>query len=263
MSITKEELVRCIETIAPKELMESWDNTGIQLDVGHREINRILVCLDICSETIEEAIEEDCEYIISHHPLMFSPIQRVSKEDAVGRYLIKLIRNNISVYSSHTSFDSTAGGNNDFLAEKLGLREVETPEEEPVMRAGILPEPVSLQSFCERVDLEIMGGTGLRYCGKEEKEISKVGICTGAGADLMDTALSLGCDVLVTGDVKYHEFQRAEQLGIALIDAGHYETEIFFNENMAEKLQQVLGGSARVIPSKTQPNCLKKFAGMV
>ena len=216
MSITKEELVRCIETIAPKELMESWDNTGIQLDVGHREINRILVCLDICSETIEEAIEEDCEYIISHHPLMFSPIQRVSKEDAVGRYLIKLIRNNISVYSSHTSFDSTAGGNNDFLAEKLGLREVDTPEEEPVMRAGILPEPVSL-----------------------------------------------GCDVLVTGDVKYHEFQRAEQLGIALIDAGHYETEIFFNENMAEKLQQALGGSARVIPSKTQPNCLKKFAGMV
>ena len=136
MSITKEELVRCIETIAPKELMEPWDNTGIQLDVGHREINRILVCLDICSETIEEAIEEDCEYIISHHPLMFSPIQRVSKEDAVGRYLIKLIRNNISVYSSHTSFDSTAGGNNDFLAEKLGLREVETPEEEPVMQIG-------------------------------------------------------------------------------------------------------------------------------
>lgn len=263
MSITKEELVRCIETIAPKELMESWDNTGIQLDVGHREINRILVCLDVCSETIEEAIEEDCEFIVSHHPLLFSPIRRVSKEDAVGRYLIKLIRNNISVYSSHTSFDSTAGGNNDFLADKLGLTEVETPAEEPVMRTGKLPEAVSLRAFCERVDLEIMGGKGLRYSGKDEQEIRKVGICTGAGADLMDTAVELGCDVLVTGDVKYHEFQRAEQMGLALIDAGHYETEIFFNENMAEKLQLALGGSVRVIPSKTQPNCLKIFSGMV
>ena len=263
MSVSKEELIRIIEDIAPKELMESWDNTGIQVDVGPQEINRILVCLDVCSETIEEAIQEDCEFIVSHHPLLFSPVRRVSKEEAMGRYLIRLIKNNISVYASHTSFDSVQGGNNDFLAEKLRLRQIRIPEETPIMRVGVLPSAMSLSRFCELVDREIMGLQGLRYAGSEEKQVKTVGICTGAGADLMDAALMQGCDVLVTGDVKYHEFQQAEQKGIALVDAGHYETEIFFNGNMAEKLQKALGDKARVIPSKMQSNALKKFTSMI
>ena len=85
MSMTKEELIRCIESIAPKELMEDWDNTGIQLDVGHREINRVLVCLDICSETIEEAIQEDCEFIVSHHPMIFAPVRCDRPQQAAAR----------------------------------------------------------------------------------------------------------------------------------------------------------------------------------
>lgn len=259
MSMTKEELIRCIESIAPKELMEDWDNTGIQLDVGHREINRVLVCLDICSETIEEAIQEDCEFIVSHHPMIFAPIRCVSREDAVGRYLIKLIRNNISVYAAHTSFDSCVGGNNDYLAELIGLADIKTPEQAPVMRTGILMRPVTLRQFCELADRKITGGKGLRYSGDDEKMIRTVGICTGAGADLLDGAAKLGCDVLVTGDVKYHDAQRALQLGIALIDAGHYGTEIYFNKNMAEKLQAAAGGRVRVIPSASQENWLKEI----
>ena len=260
MSMTKEELIRCIEAIAPKELMEDWDNTGIQLDVGHREINRVLVCLDICSETIEEAIQEDCEFIVSHHPMIFAPIRSVSREDAVGRYLIKLIRNNISVYAAHTSFDSGAGGNNDYLAELLGLAEIRTPEQTPVMRTGILLRPVTLKQFCELADRKITEGKGLRYAGDDDRMIRTVGICTGAGADLLEGAAKLGCDVLVTGDVKYHDAQRAEQLGIALIDAGHYGTEIYFNKNMAEKLQAAAGDRVRVIPSASQQNWLKEIA---
>lgn len=259
MSINKKELIKIIEEIAPSELMESWDNTGMQISVENETVNRILVCLDICEDTVNEAIEKGCDFIVSHHPLIFSPMRSIKWDDPKGRLAIRLISRGISAYASHTSFDSVSGGNNDYIAELLELEDVCVPEEEPVMRTGALKEAVSLRQLCETVNSRIMKGAGLSYTGDLDREVRKVGICTGAGADLMSVASAHGCEVLVTGDVKYHDFQRGDELGISIIDAGHFETEIFFAENMGNKLAEKLGNSAEVVKAENQKNWLKRF----
>lgn len=263
MSIDKKQLVKVIEEIASPELMEPWDNTGMQISAGDDEVKKILVCLDVCDETVDEAVKKECDFIVSHHPMFFDGIKCIDQETAKGRHIVKLISNGISVYSSHTSFDTVFGGNNDRLAEILDLKAVCAPEEDPIMRTGELPEAMKLSELCGLVDKNIMNGKGLSYSGDPDKEVRTVGICTGAGASLMNSAFALGCDVLITGDVKYHDFQKADELGISIIDAGHYETEILFAENMGNKLKEALEGKAEVIPADSQKNCLKRYYSMV
>lgn len=259
MSINKSELIRIIEEIAPSELMESWDNTGMQISVENEEVKRILVCLDICEDTVNEAIDKECDFVVSHHPLIFSPMKSIKWDNSKGKLAIKLISQGISAYASHTSFDSVSGGNNDYIAKLLELDDVSIPEEDPVMRTGYLKEAKSLKQLCETVNMKIMNGNGLSYSGNLDKTVKKIGICTGAGADLMGVASAHGCDVLVTGDVKYHDFQRGDELGISIIDAGHFETEIFFVENMGNRLLEKLDNRAEVVKSEMQKNCLKRF----
>ena len=261
MSVQRERLILAIEEIAPPELMEDWDNTGIQLLTGKTEVDRILVCLDICEETIAEAVENRCDFMVSHHPMFFSGIKYINENTVEGRNIMTLIREGISVYSSHTAFDTASGGNNDYLAEQIGLEAVWAPEEEPILRVGKISSLASpdLKEFCALINEKIAGGKGLRYSGDLTREIRTVGICTGAGASLLEKAAALGCDVLLTGDVKYHDTQRAEALGIALIDGGHFETEIFFAENMSRQLRDALGDQAEILPAKSQKNTLKRF----
>ena len=259
MSREVNKLISIIEEIAPKELMEEWDNTGVQILTDKNEVKRILVCLDVCDETVDEAIENGCDFIVSHHPLIFSGIKRIDVGSAKGRYIIKLIKNDICVYSSHTSFDTAIGGNNDYLAKLLGLNDVRVPEAEPIMRVGSLSKPMQMKEVCTLVNERIMNNKGLSYSGELEREIKAVGICTGAGVSLMDAAIKEGCELLITCDVKYHDFQRAEELGISIIDAGHFETEIHFCENMKDKLEKRLNNEAEVIASQAQKNSLKRF----
>lgn len=263
MSINKKHLISMIEEIAPPELMEPWDNTGVQISAGGTDVNRILVCLDVCEETVNEAVEKNCDFIVSHHPMFFEGIKSIDQDTAKGSYIVKLITNGISVYSSHTSFDTVEGGNNDYLAQVLGIEEVCIPEEEPIMRTGKLPEKMKLSKLCGLINSAVMNEKGLSFSGNPDDEVLKAGICTGAGASLMNTACELGCDVLITGDVKYHDFQKADELGLKVIDAGHYETEIFFAENMGAKLQAVLKGKAEVFPAKSQKNSLKRYYSVV
>ncbi|MBQ3185850.1 MAG: Nif3-like dinuclear metal center hexameric protein [Firmicutes bacterium] len=243
--------------------MEVWDNTGIQISAGSEEVSRVLVCLDVCDETVDEAVEKNCDFIVSHHPMFFEGIKSITEDNAKGRQIIKLITNGISVYSSHTSFDTVQGGNNDYLANIIGLNSVTAPEEEPIMRVGRLEKPAAMRDLCDLVNREIMKGKGLSYAGELDSIVHTVGICTGAGASLMSAACRSGCDVLITGDVKYHDYQRADELGIKIIDAGHYETEILFTENMGEKLKALLGDKVEIIPCPMQKNSLKRYDCMV
>ena len=258
--MTKEELIRIIEEIAPPDLAEDWDNTGVQILADDKPVKKILTCLDICDETVEEAVEEGCDFILSHHPMFFSQVKQIDIRRSAGARAIKLINNGISVYSAHTSFDTAEGGNNDFLAEALGLSDVEPCEEEPILRTGVFAGgPYRLGEILELLDEKIMGGKGLTFTGNPETLISKAAICTGAGSEFADLAKTLGCDLLITGDVKYHEFQHAGEIGIAVADAGHFETEILFCENAAKALAGKIGGEAEIISSKKQQSPLKRY----
>ncbi len=231
-----------IERLAPTSLAEPWDNVGLMVGDEEQEINKILICLDVTSENIRIAAEQKCDLIISHHPLLFSPLKSVTEQTIQGSIVRTLIKNNISVYSAHTNLDKADGGMNDALAEKLGLDEVRSffPDEyedrDNIGRIGVLENPVELTDFVSFVK-SILGCRTIRSLGIPTEEIQTVALCTGAGGDGILTAYRAGADVYVTSDIKHHEAQLAFELGLNLIDAGHFETENIICEFMKEYLE--------------------------
>jgi len=254
-----------IESIAPVQLQEPWDNSGIMIGFRDEPVKKILTCLEINEEIVKEAEECGADMIVTHHPLIFSSIKSLCTCNYKDRLIIRMIRNGISVYSCHTPFDKVKGGNNDIIAEKLGLtavknlngEEVETAakmadkkDEADIGRIGQFGSAIKLKDVISLITSNLnMSIRQLRVTGDLNTEITKIGICTGAGSDLMGMAANQGCQLFVTGDVKYHEAQTAIEEGICLIDAGHYGTEKFFGENMKDKLQKKLGSSVEVIAS--------------
>lgn len=255
MAIKFDDMINAIEQIAPKYLQESWDNSGIQIATGKLEIEKVLTSLELTDEIVEEAIREDADMIITHHPLIFGGIKSIDFHSPIGSMIIKLINAGISVYSSHTPFDKIEGGNNDYLAELIGLRDIsgftDGDEVDMIGRIGILQHPAMLSSVVDMLAEALnMDVSEIRFVGDPNQMITTVGLCTGAGADLMGLAAENGCQLFITGDLKYHDAQNAKAQGIAVIDAGHYGTEKTFADNFADKLRSVIGDKAEIIESK-------------
>lgn len=249
-----------VREAAPEPLQESWDNSGVQiLTDKDQEIRAILTCLEINDDVVEEAVKKKADLVVTHHPLFFSRLSSVRSDDIVGAQAIELIRHSISVYSAHTSFDSAARGTNQDLAEKLGLRDIVPmypSESDPAAgmgRYGVYQESLSFSAFLEKVK-EVCGQSLIRPAGVPPVSVRKVALCTGAGSEFMDDAHASGADVYLTGDVKYHEARHAYDLGMCVIDAGHYGTEILFAENMAALLRESLGDSVQILVSETDIN---------
>ncbi|MBQ6555676.1 MAG: Nif3-like dinuclear metal center hexameric protein [Firmicutes bacterium] len=223
------EIIALMEQLAPADLAESWDNVGLLVGDKNAEVKKILFALDATDEVIAEAIEIGADMIITHHPLIFKGVNAVNTDTALGRRIIKLIKNNISVYSAHTNFDIAEGGTNSTLAQLIVLENSEglIPAGESFLgKVGDLPHPMSLKDLSSLI-MDKLNAPALNITGAEDKIIKRVGLCTGSGADrsFMLAAKSKGCDVYITGDVKYHDAQFAADLDIALIDATHYYTE--------------------------------------
>ncbi len=258
--ITIQEALEAVRTVAPEELQESWDNSGVQIltDPG-ASVERILTCLEISDSVVEEAVRKKADLIVTHHPLFFSKLSAVRADDVAGAQTIRLIRNSISLYSAHTSFDSAAHGTNQDLAEKLGLKDIcpmypsETDPAAGMGRYGTFEEPVPFDEFLRKVT-EVCGQSLIRCAGKAPEMVRKAALCTGAGSEFMDDAFAGGADVYLTGDVKYHEARHADDLGKCVIDAGHYGTEVLFAENMAALLRDRLGDQAEILVSETDIN---------
>lgn len=257
-----------MERIAPKGLQESWDNSGFNIAFEESEVKNILTCLEIDERVISEARNNRCNVIVTHHPLIFTGIKILKSGDFQGKLIMRLIDNGISVYSCHTPFDKVKGGNNDMLTKLLGLSGVKNLDGEDVMsadkmigqtsesdigRIGKLKKTMSLEDMillvCGSLKLR---QSQLRISGDLSSEIKTVGICAGAGAEFIPKAQEQGCDLFITGDVKYHQAQEAAARGICIIDAGHYGTEKIFADNMKDKIVRELDGKvgAEVITSE-------------
>lgn len=226
------EIIDVMEMIAPPELAEEWDNPGLMVGMQNQEIKKVLVSLDLNMEVVEEATENDVDLVITHHPLIFHPLKRIDNP-----VLIKLIQRNICVYSAHTNLDAAQGGVNDALAAALHLKQVQA---EGMLRYGKI-EPISLSEW-EKSVREHLQVSALRVSGDPETVISQVAVLGGSGGGFVQQASQLGCDVLVTGEASYHHAQQAQELGIALIAAGHYETETVVVPNLADRLKLMLQG---------------------
>ncbi len=261
MAIEIEELCMILNTISPENLSETWDHSGIQLKTGLKHIATILVSLDITEEVIDEAVLCKADMIITHHPLIFSELYKIDNNTVIGSSIIKLIKANISVYASHTAFDNAKDGNNDYLAKLLGCDSViflnEGAEEENSSKLGRicrLDSPITLTEMAKKIKKVLSIEAPLNCVGNPQSLVQKVAICTGAGADLIDYAKAAGCDLFITGDVRYHDAQRAKGIGLALIDAGHYHTEKIFIKNMANQLRDKIKNKATILESKVDQN---------
>ncbi|NLT48744.1 MAG: Nif3-like dinuclear metal center hexameric protein [Clostridiales bacterium] len=261
MAIKVDELLDHLRIIAPRELEEEWDNGGFQINMQNQQVKRILVTLEITNAVIEEAAKRKADFVITHHPLLMKKIDVVDAGTLTGNYIVKLIRHGITVYAAHTSFDSVFGGNNDYLADLLDLQKVRrlkvwTPlgDKEIVGRMGTFAEPMTLREAASLVESVLNLAEPPKVVGNPNATIRTVGICTGAGGDSIDAAIENGCDLFITGDVKHHQAQKAREMGLNIIDAGHFGTEYIFTQNFAEKLKKAVGDQVEILESNVIVN---------
>lgn len=250
-----------MDEIAPLSLQEEWDNSGLQIDYGNEDVERILVALEITGDVIEEAITKKANMIVVHHPLIFNPLHSINHKKIEGDYLIRLIRNGIAVYASHTCFDAARNGNNDYLMELLGIQRfsrLNIPgkgfEDSALARVGMLHEPILFSKFIEKLSLVLKNPGGIKVSGDNGRLVQKIAVCTGAGGEYYAGAVASNADVFVSGDIKHHEAQAARELGLCIVDAGHYGTEQIFVQNMADQLRQKSVGELTVMLTEVIQN---------
>lgn len=256
MEATVNDIIKVMDGIAPPNLAEPWDNVGLLVGRSSNTVKKLMVALDVSPEVVEQAVEHKVQMLVTHHPVIFDPIKKMTDRSWQHKLLLDCAENKIAVYSAHTSLDSVLGGVNDVLAEKIGLlhTEVLVPAaggEAGLGRVGCLHEPMTLQEFSEKIktvlklDNIIAGDAGRR--------VSKVAVCGGAGAEFIDEALAAGADTFVTGDVKYHTAQNSVYSGLNIIDATHQGTELPMINTLADRIALRLtsgGFNAQVLVAK-------------
>lgn len=240
-----------LEQFAPLETAESWDNVGLLLGDSAWEIDSIITCLTLTPDVAAEAIDRNVGLIVTHHPILFQARQKITADSVEGRMILDLAAIHVAVYSPHTAFDSAVRGINQQWGEQLGLQNIEPlrpftessqEEKSPgAGRCGELKQTVSLEHLIEQVK-EICHIQQLQFVGDPAQEIKKVGIACGAAAQFMHEAASLNCDVLITGEARFHACLEARSKPVSLILVGHYASERFACERLATILQSEFPG---------------------
>lgn len=239
------EIINIIEETYPKEAALSFDNVGLQAGRHDKEVKRIYLALDATEEVIRGAEAFHAEMLITHHPLIFSPLKSVTDDNFVSRRILELIQKDISYYAMHTNYDVLGMA---ALAERiLGLQEAQVLDvtaeiggrEEGIGRIGILEKSMTLKECCayvkERLSLEFV-----KVSGDPDQQVQRLAISPGSGKSAIAPAIAKGADVLVTGDIGHHDGLDAWEQGLAVIDAGHYGTEYIFMEDMKRFLEERL-----------------------
>jgi dinuclear metal center YbgI/SA1388 family protein len=222
-----------LESWAKLSFAESYDNVGLHVGSANRVVSRALVALDLTPDVVEEAVQLGASMILTHHPLLFRAAPRILDSDFIGQLILRLARENITLYSIHTNLDAAHGGVSIALADILGLGDISFLQPDADNTSGMgaigqLSRPQTLDAFMEHLRIKLNTPV-LRYAGSTETQVSTVAVCGGSGGSLIEAALEAGADVYVTADLSYHRF--FEVLGpdghyrMALVDAGHYETE--------------------------------------
>lgn len=228
---------------SPEKYALSWDNPGLLAGRWDREVKKIFIALDATDTIIEQAVQQSADMLITHHPLVFSAIKKINTDDFIGRRIIKLIQNDICLFAMHTNFD--VKGMADFAAEYLKLSDIQvldiTNEEneniDGIGRVGKLPKQMTLGQCADYVK-NCFGLENVKVFGDLCKVIDIAAISPGSGKGMSDFAVQKGAQVLITGDIDYHEGIDAIAKGISIIDAGHYGIEYIFVLFMKEYLEK-------------------------
>ena len=220
---TNRDVFNTLCELAPLSLQMGFDNAGFQLGHLDAPVSRVLLALDVTDAVVQEAAELGAELIVSHHPLIFHPVKSLSDGDPATARLLRLAEQRIAVISMHTNLDIVDGGVNDVLMRLLGAETEGALDADGCGRIGRLPAALTMEAFLA-LCAERLGGHGLRYVDAG-RPVQRIAVMGGSGGDAVEQAFRLGCDTYLTADVKYHEFQRAAELGVNLIDGDHFCTE--------------------------------------
>lgn len=224
------DIAQAIEEFAPKQLQESYDNAGLQVGDPEMTVSAALLCLDVTEDVLNEALERHCNLIVSHHPLLFKGLKEVTGRTATERIVIRAIKENLAIYSAHTNLDSAWEGVSYEIAHILNLHNISVLEpkaENPSTGLGVIGDiqPLPKLEFLRKIK-EAFKVKCLRYSAQSPQlVVRRVAICGGAGASLIKGAINAGADIIITGDVKYHDFT-TYGLDIIIADIGHYESEL-------------------------------------
>lgn len=223
------EIIEKIEQFAPLNLQENYDNAGLQVGDTEQVATGALITLDITESVVDEAIYRHCNLVISHHPLLFHGIKRISNGTWIERIITKAIKNDIVLYSAHTNLDKCEGGVNYEMARLLGLGNVKVlmPEQDD-RRAGLgcigqLPTPENYVDCLRRIK-RIFDVKVIRHTTLLDRPVRTIALCSGSGSEFIHDAISQGADLYITGDVTYHKFFDADNQ-IVIADIGHFESE--------------------------------------
>ena len=261
---TVADILKFMEAIAPRTMKMDWDNVGLLCGRRNAEVTKLLVALDPFEHVCKEAADWGAELIVTHHPIIFQAMKAVTDDTSIGRSNLQLCRYCIAAINAHTNLDQAPGGVNDVLARTLGLQDIqvinacgvdEDGQEWGLLRSGEVDEQ-SLDAFLSHVKATL-GCQGLRYVDGG-KPVRKVAVGSGSCASGMLDALAAGCDTFVTADIKYNQFWDARDLGLNLIDAGHFQTENPVVYVLAEKLKAAFP-EIEVKISESHRDCMKFY----
>lgn len=223
-------LTKRIENFAPTETAEPWDCVGFMVETTKTEVSKVMICLTPTDEVINQAISENCDMIVSHHPMFYVNFAKGLLDENNSPQ--------IDIYSAHTNMDKANGGTTDTIINVLGLKNVQKQNNHDFLRKVELPNPINVEDFVKQL-LKI--SPNLRYVNnKKVTKISKIFFCAGSGADFIQEAKSLGADCLVTADLKFHT---ALDSDIIVFDLGHFESEILIRE----VLKNIIGNDVEIV----------------
>ena len=264
--MTLAEIIRIADDIAPPRLAMERDPIGLHAGDPAQAVSKVAVCLDLTMRVLHEVQRLGAQAVLTHHPVVYTPITSVAETSPQGRLLAEAVRSRIAVYALHTNWDAAPDGMNDALASALGLQHI-SPRSIPAEKfckivvfidkaAGPLfrADPrrrgrgaLSAAAWLQKRVLSVLGDLPLRCVGDAGRMVKKVAVCGGAGGDLVQRAASLGADVYITGDVRRHEFVLAEGLGLAVIDATHDAPETFGMKHFAKRFAAKLPPGIEIV----------------
>ena len=231
------EITKKIEDRYPKRYAMEWDNVGLLVGRSDKEVQKIYIALDATDEVIKEAVNWGADLLLTHHPMIFKGMKRVTDQDFIGRRVLKLIQNDMAYYAMHTNYD--VKGMAQLAGEYLEMEDMEVLEEtfqedgimDGIGRVGLLKSEMTLQDCCQFVK-KALGIPNVKVFGDLNQIVRRAAISPGSGKSVISFALKKGADVLITGDIDHHEGIDAVAQGMMIIDAGHYGTEYIYMEDM-------------------------------
>lgn len=235
------QIIECFQQRTPESFAMEWDNVGLLVGRKEKEVNRILIALDATNEVVKEAIKQKVDLLVTHHPILFSSVQSVTDQDFLGNKLLLLIEHNIACFAMHTNYDICQMA--DLAASKFGITDTEPlevtyeqdGEKKGVGTVSVLEEPITLKECAQKVKKAFELEHVLLF-GDETQLVQRIALSPGSGRHMLEEAKKAEAQVLITGDIGHHEGLDAMDMGISIIEAGHYGLEKIFIQDVADYL---------------------------